>query len=106
MHNMVMSMDLPKPGATLIFERNGNEVYAYESGADPSTRQLIGNTYDPVSGHQIDYDSRTSDGRPLFDRIQEDKMWGDIRRLSRTNPALQDSLERVIMIYKLIKVDK
>jgi hypothetical protein len=59
-----------------------------------------------VSGHEIDYDNRTSDGRPLFDHIQEDKMWADIRRLARTTPALQDALERVIMIYKLIKVDK
>ena len=106
MHNMVISMEPPKCDVNYIFERNGNEVYAYESGADPSTRQLIGNTYDPVSGHQIDYDSRTSDGRPLRDHMQEDKMWGDIRRLARTTPALQDSLERVIMIYRLIKVDK
>ena len=103
---MVMSMETPKLDVKYIFERNGNEVYARESGADPSTRQLIGNTYDPVSGHQIDYDSRTSDGRPLRDHMQEDKMWGDIRRLARTTPALQDSLERVIMIYRLIKVDK
>ena len=103
---MVMSMDLPKSDVNYIFERNGNEVYARESGADPSTRQLIGNSYDPVSGHQIDYDSRTSDGRPLFDRMQEDKMWGEIRRMARTNPTLQDAVDRVIMIYKLIKVDK
>jgi hypothetical protein len=26
--------------------------------------------------------------------------------MARTSPALQDALERVIMIYKLIKVDK
>jgi hypothetical protein len=26
--------------------------------------------------------------------------------LAKTTPALQDSLERAIMIYKLIKVDK
>ena len=95
-----------KPDATYIYERNGNEVYAREAGADPSTRRLIGHSYDPVNGHHIDHDSRTSDGRLLFDHIQEDKMWGEIRRLAKTNPALQDSLERVIMIYKLIKVDK
>ena len=94
-----------KPGATLIYERVGNEVYAREWGADPNTRQLIGYGYDPVTGHQVDYDKRTSDGRPLSEHLQEDKMWGEIRRMARTNPALQDSLERVIMIYKLIKVD-
>ena len=106
MHNMVMSMGTLKPGATYVYERVGNEVYARESGAEPSTRELIGYGYDPVTGHHVDYDKRTSDGRPLFDHIQEDKMWGEIRRLARTTPALQDSLERVIMIYKLIKVDK
>jgi hypothetical protein len=103
---MATGMGTLKPGATYIYERVGNEVYARESGADPDTRELIGYGYDPVSGHEIDYDNRTSDGRPLFDHIQEDKMWADIRRLAKTTPALQDALERVIMIYKLIKVDK
>jgi len=103
---MATSMGTLKPGATYIYERVGNEVYARESGADPSTRQLMGYGYDPVSGHQIDYDHRTADGRPLIDHIREDKMWADIRRLAKTTPALQDALERAIMIYKLIKVDQ
>jgi len=62
--------------------------------------------YDPITGHKIDYDKRTSDGRLLREHMQEDKMWGDIRRLAQTNPALQDAVERVIIIYRLIKVDK
>jgi hypothetical protein len=66
----------------------------------------MGYNYDPVTGHQIDYNKSTITGDRLFDRLQEDKMWGDIRRLARTTPALQDAMERVIMIYKLIKVDK
>jgi len=103
---MDTGMGTLKPGATYIYERVGNEVYARESGAEPSTRRLIGHSYDPVTGHHIDYDSRTSDGRPLFDHLQENKMWADIRRLAKTTPALQDALERVIMIYRLIKVDK
>ena len=95
-----------KPGATHIYERVGNEVYTREAGADPDTRELIGYGYDPVNGHEIDYDKRTSDDRPLFDHFQENKMWADIHRLAKTIPALQDALTRVIMIYKLIKVDK
>jgi hypothetical protein len=95
-----------KPGATLIYERVGNEVYARESGADPSTRQLMGYSYDPVTGHQIDYTKQTLTGDNLFERLQEDKMWGDIRRLAKTTPALQDALERAIVIYRLIKVNK
>ena len=106
MLNMVTSMGTLKPNATYIYERVGNEVYAREAGADPSTRRLMGYAYDPVNGHHVDYDKRTSDGRPLFDHLQESKMWGEIRRMAQTSPALQDALERVIMIYKLIKVDK
>ena len=103
---MATGMGTLKPDATYIYERVGNEVYAREVGADPNTRQLIGYGYDPVSGHHVDYDSRTSDGRPLVDHLRETKLWAEIHRMAKTNPALQDSLERVIMIYKLIKVDE
>jgi hypothetical protein len=95
------------PDATYIYERADGIVYAREFGADPSTRQVVGyesgTEYDPVSGHKIDYDSRTADGRPLREHILENKMWGEIRRAANTNPTLQDALERAIMIYKLTK---
>ena len=103
---MATGMGTLKPDVKYIYERVGNEVYAREFDADPSTRQLMGYSYDPVTGHHVDYDKRTGDGRPLIDHIREDKMWNDIRRLSKTNPALQDALERAIVIYKLIKVDE
>ena len=99
-----------KPDAKYIYERADGIVYAREFGADPSTRQVVGYEsgieYNPVSGHKIDYDSRTADGRPLHDHIRENKMWGEIRRAAPTNPTLQDALERVIMIYKLTKTDE
>lgn len=99
-----------KPGATYIYERADGIVYARESGADPSTRQVVGYEsgaeYDPINGHKIDYDKRTSDGRPLHDHIRQDKLWGDIRRTARTNPTLQDALDRAIMIYNLSKTDE
>jgi hypothetical protein len=94
------------PGATYIYERVGNEVYARESGADPADRKLMGYAYDPVTGHEIEYDARTSDGRPLHDHLMEAKLWGQIRRAAKTNPTLQDALERAIMIYKLTKTDE
>jgi hypothetical protein len=84
-----------KPGATYIYERTGDEVYAREFGE--TKRKLVGYTHIA--------DPRTSDGRPLHDHILEDKMWGEIRRMAPTNPALQSALDRVIMIYRLSKDD-
>lgn len=48
-------------------------------------------------------DPRTNDGRPLHDHLMESKMWGEIRRMAPTHPALQKALDRVIMIYRLSK---
>lgn len=84
-----------KPGATYVYERDGGTVYAREFGASPDTRKPIG--WD----HPID--PRTDDGRPLHDHIMDSKLWGEIRREARTNPALQKALDRVIMIYRLSK---
>ena len=81
-----------KPGVKYIYERSDGIVYAREFGADPSTRQVVG--YE--SG--VEYD-------PLSNNLREDKLWGDIRRLARTNETLQSELERVIMVYNLIKDD-
>lgn len=86
-----------KPGATYIYERNGDEVYAREMGH--VERKLIGYQYEMESKP----DPRTNDGRPLHEHIKEDKLWGDIRREARTNPTLQKALDRAIMIYKLSK---
>jgi hypothetical protein len=85
-----------KPGATLIYERVGDEVYAREFGT--TDRTLVG--YDQKS------DTRTQDGRPLIDHMREDKLWGNIRRAARTNPALQDALDRAIIIYNLSKTNE
>jgi hypothetical protein len=77
------------PGATYIYERVVNEIYAREAGT--TDRKLIG------------HDSRTTDGRPLIEHMKEDKLWGEIRRAANTNPALQDALDRAIIIYNLSK---
>ena len=82
-----------KPGATYIYERNGDEVYAREFGE--TKRTLVGYDHKP--------DPRTQDGRPLHDHIMESKMWGEIHRMAPTNPALQKALDRAIMIYRLSK---
>ena len=89
-----------KPGATYIYERDKETVYAREFGADPSTRQVVGWDYDKDNPN---FDPRTGDGRPLLDHIMDSKMWGEIRREAKTNITLQKALDRVIMIYKLSK---
>jgi len=84
------------PGAALIYERDGATVYQRESGAGPATRTEVGHDYDP----------RTQDGRPLREHVQQDQLWGDIRRAARANPALQDILDHAIMVYHLTRTDK
>lgn len=91
-----------KPGASLIYERDGNTVYARAAGTDPSTRVEIGWDYD-THEERRDHDIRVS-MKKRHDSLMEDKLWGDIRRTARTNPALQDALERAIMIYHLTKI--
>jgi len=89
-----------KPDTKYIYERDGATIYAREFGADPSTRQVHGWDYDNTDPN---FDPRTNDGRPLHDHIMEDKMWGEIRRMAKTNPTLHEALERVKIIYHLSK---
>jgi hypothetical protein len=42
----------------------------------------------------------------LHDQIMESKMWGEIRRLAPHHPALKDALDRVVVIYNLLKVKR
>jgi hypothetical protein len=84
-----------KPGATYIYERNGEEIYAREVGE--TERKLIGYQYE----NKID--PRTKDGRPLYEHLREDKLWGEIRREAKTNTALQKALDRAILVYRLSK---
>lgn len=80
-----------KPGATYVYERVDGVIYAREHGKNECIE--IGRDYDP----------RTSDGRPMHDHMKENQMWSEIRRIAKTNPTLQDALDKCIMIYKLSK---
>lgn len=81
------------PGATYIYERVGDTVYARESGSDPSTRVEIG----------WNVESTPAPIRSKYDQMQEDKLWGNIRRAAKDDLALHAALERVILIYHLSK---
>jgi len=79
-----------KPGATYIYERAEGIIYAREMGADPQERFVVG------------YES-AQDYNPLRNDIKENQLWHEIKQAARTNPALQEALDRVKVIYELSK---
>ena len=70
-----------KPGATYIYEKADGVTYAREMGC--SERFEIGRDYPNVK--------------------DDIRMWEDIHSTAKTNPALQQAIDRVIMLYKLSK---
>jgi hypothetical protein len=64
----------------------GETIYSREIGS--TDRELI---------------SESPRKKSLHEQMLEDKMWGEIRRLAKTNPALKDAVDKVIMIYHLVK---
>lgn len=90
-----------KPGAALVYERDGDTVYQREVGADPSTRTVVGYDYET---HEERRDADIRAGmKKRRDDIMEDQLWGNIRRAARANPTLQDALDQAIMLYHLTK---
>ena len=90
-----------KPGATYIYERVEDTVYRREIGADPNTRVEVGYDYGTYEERR-DSDIRAG-MNTLRNEIMENKLWDAIRREARTNPTLQDALDRAIIIYNLTK---
>ena len=73
-----------KPGAKYIYEKADGITYAREFGAPHNDRFEIGRDYQ----------------RFLQDELQ---LWEEIVREGRTNPVLQDALDRVKIVYHLSK---
>ena len=71
-----------KPGATYVYERADGVTYARELGAPASERIAIG----------WDYEYRHKQ------KLQE---WNNILAAAEQNPALQDAVDRVIVLYEL-----
>jgi hypothetical protein len=90
------------PGATYVYERSEGIIYAREVGADPGTRRVVGyekaTDYDPVSGHKIDT-VFGMDSRRVAEQVS-------MLQAAETNPALQDALDRAIIIYQLSKINE
>ena len=51
-------------------------------------------------------DTRGGHGKSLHEAMMENKMWGEIQSLGRTNPTMRDELDRVIALYHLLKEAK
>jgi len=77
-----------EPGATYIYERANGVVYARRMGDPPNKRFEIGRDYDSES---------------VFNDLQDARLWGEIHRAAKNNPALQDALDRAKVIYELSK---
>ena len=84
-----------KPGATYIYERADGVTYAREFGQDPAERRPIGWDYDPVTH------GKTDGQRELEDH----NLWIKIRIEAKKNPALQEAVDRVKILYHLSKKD-
>ena len=52
------------------------------------------------------YKRIVKENRAMLDEMAEAKMWGEIRRLAKTNPAMKEYTDRCIELYHLLKEDK
>jgi len=77
-----------RPGAEIIYESpdNGETVYARYTGEQE--RWLVG---------------QSTKAKSRVDAIRENQLWHDIREAAKSNPSLQEALERAIIIYELSK---
>lgn len=79
-----------KPGATYIYESpdGGETVYAREAGS--TNREMIG---------------QSTKSKSLLEKMQEDKLWGEIRRAAKQDIILQNMLNEVEVYFRLKKPD-
>jgi hypothetical protein len=78
-----------EPGAAYVYERDGTRIYARKVGE--TERRLIGEDF-------------ISDHRRVKIEIAEE--WFPIIRAAEQNPALQEAIERVKILYELSRQDQ
>lgn len=78
-----------KPNTTYIYESpdNGDTIFAREVGS--TERTLVGMSFKK---------------QKLIDEHNQKETWIDIIETSKNNPALQNALNNLLLIYKLSKV--
>lgn len=85
-----------KPGATYIYEKADGITYAREFGSDSSTRFPVGWDYTP--------DKKVNKVTTMFGvPVSELAIYVDMMEAAKTNPALQEALERAKLLYHLSK---
>ena len=82
----------------LVIRPVGSMTYVYESPDNGETvyKRKIGETNREL--HSV-----SERRKNLINEIRESQLWGDIHRAAHTNPALQEALDRVKVIYYLSK---
>ena len=75
-----------RPGASFEYEKHG--PYTISTDVETNKRSIIG----------YDYSQNYESTR---EHMMDDKFWGALRREAKTNVALQQALDRAIMIYRL-----
>lgn len=86
-----------KPGATYIYERVDETVYAREIGADPNTRTVVGYSLNTGSNPYLEN---------LADNYFLEVEWASILKEAKNNPTLQEAIDRVKVLYHLSKKDE
>jgi hypothetical protein len=87
------------PGASYIYEHIDGVTYAREFGADPNTRQVIGYNGD------LDILGKNKESTVLGMPMSQVAEYIEIVSVSKFNPSLQEALDRVKVLYYLIKED-
>jgi hypothetical protein len=66
----------------------GETIYVRRPGESPAMRQLHSESEVAIA---------------LRKKVQDEKLWADIRTAAHSNPTLQRALDEVILIYNLSK---
>lgn len=85
-----MSNQFSDSDSNFVYEQSDGIVYARKIGDPHSKRVEV---------------SRTEQRKTRDLELKEALLWSDIRRAAESNSALQDALNRAIMIYHLSRKD-
>lgn len=68
---------------TKIYERVGDTIYQRSPGS--LSRQIL------------------TAGEDIFKNLEEDRLWGEIRRFAKTHEHFAKELDKIIVLYKLMR---